>query len=392
MNQKGSGFIDEGGEAEDGEVEDDGDCFGRKMGVSFGEAACPGLVAGMSVSSRGCKNWYTIIINPSFVTKHLNHHNNSGRLFVNRYDKISNKYVFSLFSDQTLAGSPPEYQDVVVDLPNCIWISSCNGLLCLSYSLERFALWNPATREFRSLPLLPRNFTPNVVSSQETFGFGLDPITNDYKVVWIWDSEDDIRDIKLRAYEVAVYTHSTHSWKYLDVALPYSSIDIPQSNTYINGVYHWFAIDNEGHHVILAFDMGNELFHEIHGIPCSKCASLVPYNNSLALIYYDCNPVEIWVMREEGGRTKQFTVELSGMSLPFGFWKNGQLITEIGCGHMALYDPETCEIKYIGSCIWIDCFVYRESLVVIRGVGDRLLEQDQLSDVDQILNFSNVGD
>ncbi|XP_059641858.1 putative F-box protein At3g16210 [Cornus florida] len=339
-----------------------------------------------------CKNWYTIIKNPSFVTKHFNHTNNSGRLFVNRFDKTSQKFVFSLFPDQTLAGSPPVYQDVAADVLHYLWVGACNGILCLCNrnNWKHFALWNPATREFKSLPVFPRSFPPNVASSQETFGFGFDPITNDYKVVWIWNTLDDVMEMRYGPYQVAVYTLSTDSWRYLDVALPYSSIATPRSNTCINGVYHWFAIHDDGHPVILSFDMGIELFHEIRDIPSSKPPVLVSYNNSLALMYYDRGPVNIWVMKEERGWSKRFSVELpSAVRLPFGFWKNGQLITEIGDSHVVLYDPETREIKHLGSPIWADCLVYRESLFTIKG-GDGFLENDQSSDVDQIINFSKT--
>ncbi|XP_059654410.1 F-box protein CPR1-like [Cornus florida] len=338
-----------------------------------------------------CKNWYSIIINPSFVTKHLNHHANSGRLFVNRYDKISHKYTFSLFPDQTLAGSPPVCQDVVVDMPYHLVANLFNGILCLCDPSYRFALWNPATREFRSLPELSPNFLPDMVSGQETYGFGFDPITNDYKVVWIWNTWDPCKEIN-SPYEAAVYTLSTDSWRYLDhVALPYPIIDTPLSNTCINRVYHWFAMDNDRHALILSFDMGNELFHEIsHITRYSKHAVLAAYNNSLALINYDSfSTVDIWAMMEEGCWTKQSTLQLPDfIEGLLGFWTNGQIFMESegGDSHVALYDLETREIKKFASEIWAECLVYRESLVSIRG-RDGFLEHDQLSDVDKVLNF-----
>ncbi|XP_059639831.1 F-box/LRR-repeat/kelch-repeat protein At1g09650-like [Cornus florida] len=345
-----------------------------------------------------CKNWYTIIINPSFVTKHFNHHTNPDRLFVNHFDNISKKYFLSLYLDETLsASSAPVYQDVVVDMPYHLGVSHYKGILCL-YNHYRCALWNPATEEFRFLRVPPLNFPPNVVIFQDAFGFGLDPITNDYKVVWILDTADEVRHMMCDR-KVAVYTLSTDSWRYLDVDLPHSDIETPQSNTCINGVYHWLTFVYKHLPVILSFDMGNELFHEIRDVPIlsSVRAVLATYNNSLALISYDCHSnfhpiVDIWVMMEEGCWTKQLTFEIRNeVGLPMGVWKNRQLImqTDGEDGHVALYDPETHEIKDLGSRIWAECLVYRESLVTIKG-GDGFLEQDQkLSDVDQVLNFSN---
>ncbi|XP_059639826.1 F-box/kelch-repeat protein At3g06240-like [Cornus florida] len=182
-----------------------------------------------------------------------------------------------------------------------------------------FALWNLATREFRSLPKLSPNFPPDMLSGHETYGFGFDPITNDYKVVSIWNTWDPFREI-ISPYKAAVYTLSTDSWRYLDhVALPYSIIHTPQSNTCINGIYQWFAMDNDRHPVILSFDMGNELFDEISDItPYSKHAVLAPYNNnSLPLINYDSfSTVDIRVMMEEGCWTKQSTLQFPLLSSP----------------------------------------------------------------------------
>ncbi|XP_059629485.1 putative F-box protein At4g38870 isoform X2 [Cornus florida] len=302
-----------------------------------------------------CKNWYTIIKNSSFVTKHFNHHtnNNSGRLFIYRVVKNTRKCIFSLFPDETLAGTPPVHQDVVVDMPCYIRIvaSPYNGILCLfNRPSNSFAMWNPATREFRALPVLSGNFPPNLVRCGEICGFGLDLITNDYKVVWIWNTMSVFKGTSFGPYQVAVYTLSTDSWRYLDVVLPYSCIESPLSNTCINGVYHWCAMNNDNHPVILSFDMGTELFHEIRDIPSS---------------------------REFGW--------------PLGFWKNGQLIIQNDdYGPVALYDPETHEIKDLGSQNCVDSLVNRESLVSIRG-GDGFLEQDHLSDVNQILNFSKTA-
>ncbi|XP_059643045.1 F-box protein At1g11270-like [Cornus florida] len=340
------------------------------------------------IQSRSvCKNWHSIVKNPSFVAKHFNHHTNSSRLFVYHFDYDSEEYFFSLYPDESLAGSPPAHQDVVVDMPRRLAISLYNGILCMYNLSNRFALWNPATREFRSLPVLPLDFPPNVVIEKEIFGFGfgLDPITNDYKVVWVWVTADEF--IKKR-WMAAVYTVSSDSWRYLDVSLPYTWMDPPLSNTCINGVYHWYAMDKEEHPLILSFDMGNELFHEIRGdLPSPQPAAITTYNNSLALCYYDFPDVDIWVMMEDGSWTKHSTVVIPTTML--GFWKNGLLFMETDDpGHLGLYDPETDKVKDLGSRICAKPLVYRESLVAIRG-RNGFIEQDQLSDVDQVLNFSN---
>ncbi|XP_059640114.1 F-box/kelch-repeat protein At3g23880-like isoform X2 [Cornus florida] len=277
-----------------------------------------------------CKNWYNIIKNPNFVTKHSNHQSNSGCLLVYGFHSISQKYAFSLFPDVPLTGSLPVNQNVVV-VPHLLGVIPYSGILCLfNCKSNCFALWNPATREFRSLPAFPRKRSPTslVMSYLDVFGFGLDPITNDYKVVWIQWTPEVIRSSS--EYDVAVYTLSTDSWRHLDVFLPYANIGNLRSfmfaNTCINGVYHWNAIDNDNKSLILAFDMGNELFHEIHDLPNSEPASLAVYDNSLAAIYNDSGQVDTWVMMEEGCWRKQLTIDLlsePSLRLLLEFGKNG---------------------------------------------------------------------
>lgn len=54
-----------------------------------------------------CKFWCSLTEDLSFITKHLKHQEAdnkiNGRLLVHSYDEASNKYIFSLFHDETLA-------------------------------------------------------------------------------------------------------------------------------------------------------------------------------------------------------------------------------------------------------------------------------------------------
>ncbi|KAI7986173.1 putative F-box protein [Camellia lanceoleosa] len=69
----------------------------------------------------------------------------------------------------------------------------CNGIFCLLIYADSIALWNPANREFRALPrqTYPETIPPRMELENNAFGFGMDPFTDDYKVVSIrmyWDS------------------------------------------------------------------------------------------------------------------------------------------------------------------------------------------------------------
>ncbi|KAA8547981.1 hypothetical protein F0562_004410 [Nyssa sinensis] len=72
------------------------------------------------------------------------------------------------------------------------------AVFCLFNGINSVALWNPATREFKALPRLPRldpDLQPEkLIKSLNVFGFGLDSLTNDFKVVWMRTLENIYTD------------------------------------------------------------------------------------------------------------------------------------------------------------------------------------------------------
>ncbi|XP_059652377.1 F-box/kelch-repeat protein At3g23880-like [Cornus florida] len=339
--------------------------------------------------SAVCKNWHSMVKTPSFVCKYFNHCTNSIRLFVYHFDAHAGSFYFSIYDDETLAGSPPAYRDVVVDMPHHLEMSLYDGIFCMSNRSSRCALWNQATREFRALPILPEVLGRCVM---DTFGFGLDPTTQDYKVVLIWVTVDEYEEKRWLAAKTAVYTLSSDSWRDLDVSIPCPWIFPPVSNTCIDGVFHWFGVDNERKPLILSFDMGSDSFGEIRGgFPRPNCASLTTCNKSLALCYYDIadmsiSSVDVWVRNWDESWTMHARVEIPYITV-LGFWKEGMIFMKTDEDrHLALYNPETQEVKNLGYRTGPHPFLYRESLVAIRR-RNGIIEQHQTTDVAQILDF-----
>lgn len=67
-------------------------------------------------------------------------------------------------------------------------MGSCNGLLALLNSDFSIALYNPSTREKKMIPVSPLEFPNDLDDSKVSslfnfYGFGHDPINEDYKVV-----------------------------------------------------------------------------------------------------------------------------------------------------------------------------------------------------------------
>ncbi|XWS73990.1 hypothetical protein CRYUN_Cryun02cG0176900 [Craigia yunnanensis] len=153
----------------------------------------------------------------------------------------------------------------LIDLVASMKVSGpCNGLLCLhnpsSHDDGKVALWNPSTREFKSLPQSTVQCPPSVdITSFGCLGFGFDSKSEDYKV-------------EISVPEVEVY--------------PFGSVLF---NNYINGFYYWDAIEYSDD-LILSFDMANEKFSTLPlpnfgGSLAQYNMELLNFNGSLGAIF-----------------------------------------------------------------------------------------------------------
>ncbi|KAL6996961.1 hypothetical protein U1Q18_007084 [Sarracenia purpurea var. burkii] len=207
-----------------------------------------------------CHHWYALIQNPSFAHDHLQHQkrNNKGRLLLQHFSKETKQYCYSLFPDETLANNSSYHE--IDRLPTAVapygpythLMGPCNGLLCLFTIKDRGILWNPSIREFRFLLKL---------------GFGLDPLTGNYKVVLILYpcNEIDPQGPEPTGPEAMVHTIGTGTWRHLEyVSNPKSDLHkyrcYSASNSYLDGVCYWWVKK-----ALVAFDMMKEVFREISG-------------------------------------------------------------------------------------------------------------------------------
>ncbi|XP_035546488.1 F-box/kelch-repeat protein At3g06240-like [Juglans regia] len=367
------------------------------------------------------KAWYALIRNPHFITKHhtcaISDHNRNHcrRVILERYRAIDTPR-FSMHSNDTLEFSGDIHlipQLFSEDINPVLFIGSCNGIVCVvGISAERFhggpdpdraweiGLWNPATRESKRLPFVPRppDFVPlplDICFTSYKFGFGIDLNTNDFKVVKITCFYSP------RHYQVELYNLTTDSWRVIDASL--NSADfIKTSNfpSYLNGFCYWLNFprrcDRE-HNLLLSFDMSNEMFREIM-LPDDDVGSLADIaiiNDSVAVIFptysnSSRNDVgismeyEIWVMNEsivECSWTKLFTIAVP--SRPLQFRDDGLIV--LNGGHcvsdkcLVLFDPRTGELKNLpiydeGSETFV-LVSYRESLVLVNGWRNVLEQQ-----------------
>ncbi|KAM7480710.1 hypothetical protein LguiB_005293 [Lonicera macranthoides] len=323
-------------------------------------------------------------------------------------DEVNSKeFSLAMFhNDDIRRGQPqpPPYEDII-DITQIFghiyyWhniIGPVDGLFLLHNGYEgmlyynKLALWNPATTELRLLPLPDFNFPRPGPHCVYVFGFGVDPLTNRYKLVWIPEKQWIPPDEMPEPPNVAVFRLATNSWRPFNVALP-SIHEIFHSNpTYLNGACYWLSDRVQsinGKHIrnvnIVSFDMGSDVFHDIP-VPdnfanleiFSQDIRLVLHNDdSIALLVTDyirdyvVESIEIWVMKhEEGGCwTRLFTLGLGPhlqLENPLGFWKNyNEIFFTTKTKKLVLYNSDTDEITHLGVQCDPDPYFYRYSLPI----------------------------
>ncbi|KAK4477634.1 hypothetical protein RD792_016872, partial [Penstemon davidsonii] len=244
-----------------------------------------------------CKLWYTLIESPSFINRHLSHENNRERLLV-RHCGPDDEYAYALYLDDNLCEyEEPDHWQMLLKVG--ILLGPLNGIFCSIGINRQMALLNPATRKFRPIPFRNRDTPPHLTMCEDIFGFGMDPVSGNYKLVslrYFWNEETNVAHYPSL---VSVYNSGNDSWRYFeDANLVNSSRSTNKSlcNTFLNGVYYWLTESNENV-AILAFDMSNEVFRDIKTPDCIKPkeGELALCGDSITLLSYDPDKVNKYV-------------------------------------------------------------------------------------------------
>ena len=331
-----------------------------------------------------CKSWYDIIKDPVFIAKHLDQ--------TRFYDYESKNFLISDFlafsflmlsSSGTSTETPPNNNNGTVwtrihitgfeDFPLVYGI--CDGIVCLHSYSDGVALWNPATRETKSIP---RTTMRNWRYKRDTimyFAFGYDPKTGDYKIV---------KFVTSPIQEVELYTLSRDSWRQID--LDNVTIDIELSSrsyTSLKGRNHWLAYDEQKNSdlEILYFDMSDEVFGVIP-LPDSfreLTGRITVYNEMIVLILYQNklastieDPIDVWVMKEYG--VKESCTLLSttvGVHMALVVWSHDGVFMESSRGELLSYHPTSQQFKNLGVISdGTQPVLYQETLVSLNGMHE----------------------
>ncbi|XP_061341660.1 F-box/kelch-repeat protein At3g06240-like [Gastrolobium bilobum] len=284
------------------------------------------------------RSWNALFRNHRFLMSHVNMQMSKERLMVFGLDReMEFEKIVSLTCDDP--SQSPQYLNCS-PLDNSFKFhmsyGSCNGVFCVGmcneeiYDLSgvyQLILWNPITRESKLIPF------PSEKPSYKLHGFGVDPNTNDFKIIKpTINFEGSCRP--LIAY-AEVYNLSTNSWTSIHVVtLPHAESVKTQyyySCVLVNGVYHWLIAYEGGFGYILCFDFRNNQFSKLTApvdLPNDErhmdTDKIAEVNGSLGYIiqYLEQERLEIWIMNEHKW-TKTHSVVWPTDIFIFGVWKDG---------------------------------------------------------------------
>ncbi|XP_026377635.1 F-box/kelch-repeat protein At3g06240-like [Papaver somniferum] len=314
-----------------------------------------------------CKPWYSLIRSPllgklhcanasktgtssSFIMFRCCFKNKGNVIYSIDYRSLSSKLLSSAtcnpLGDSSEMDFPPRSA-------NCrqLWgsyrkefeiiLGSSKGLMCLRSKKpgyeDAICLWNPCTREYKTVPESPHNFRSSSTGVDiGLYGLGYDEENGDFKVVRVAqvDSRAECFDYSVdesetevlefgRSYSVyQIYTLGSNSWKKCQT-MAYKFHGELKSGVMVNGALHWWAIKRrDGYEAIISFDFTDEIFREvaiIEGSMKHPPGSFKAYENNnvgvlggcLCVLHKTLDKVDVWVMHEYGineSWMKHFTV------------------------------------------------------------------------------------
>ncbi|XP_043693196.1 F-box protein CPR1-like [Telopea speciosissima] len=323
-----------------------------------------------------CKPWCALIINPTFIKMHLNRslaRNNyeNNLIFVSdnlySFDSL-HSFDLDVASEQQLLVTLDHHQPDFLECSSRIW-GSCNGLLCIADDIDfPVFFWNPSTRRHHKIPNTPIEISDCSHDFEFVYGFGYDPITDDYKLVRIALSEYDYF-----ISEVQVYSLKTNLWKRI-ADMPFSLIMGNENcGVLANSALHWIGIRKRDPDtcstIIGSFDLQDEgygevlLPHLVDSEPPDLDICVLGGQLCLLCHIYSGKRVEIWVMKDYGVRDsweKQFSIHTKGYLdyglKPICYLKNGEVLLEKNFTAPSMYDPPSQSTRKLRIINVPDCF------------------------------------
>ncbi|PIA62920.1 hypothetical protein AQUCO_00200735v1 [Aquilegia coerulea] len=377
-----------------------------------------------------CKYWYALIESSTFINQHHRHqqdnvncsliirkcpppksgyyNNLEARFFMLTGDKFDEASICLDFAYEEMRGY--KINSLLLISRLCVG-NICNGIISLHVRggcSEDVALWNPATKQLRPLPLpqFPASRPPQPYFFLNYPLLGFDIKTNDYKVVNIIQTNESNFELDTPS-QVEVYNLSTDAWRILhrDYLLPFSNSCYSKPKVlYKSGICFWCGRSSkyskwQGHWVLISFDFSTETFRFMPMPNTSKWVytyaldflddNLICFNDPVTDEFipdkvYNLNKdqhFDIWVLHGYGTKeswSKLYTIgPFDCVRGPFDcvrplmFLKEEFLMLSKN-SRIYLYNLVTQELQdyhYKDPCGHPVCVIYNESLVSIKGVN-----------------------
>lgn len=230
----------------------------------------------------------------------------------------------------------------------------CNGFICLILDMDRLALWNPSTSEFKILPK-----PSNIFHGGVFYGMGYDSSIDDYKLVRAAASRFKDEDHGLvrvdSPIKFEVLTGKSNSWRRIrDMGTLQCCIQ--KQAVHLRGSLHWlmqmFSSSDQGDvvykdNVILSLNLADEKLQEI----CPpdegwiiRQSRLGVLGDSLCVCSYDGSCVRLWIMREynmKASWTKVITMTMPTFSyyaMPICISRNGEVAMLVDGKDLVMYN------------------------------------------------------
>lgn len=333
-----------------------------------------------------CQFWYNLVKDPIFIYKHLKGDDNM-RLIVhctykNPYDTDPfNDLItyISIFPDKTMTDLHIQDLEPVM---NGLHIGPYDGIFLLMEDHTHINLWNVSMDEYRVVPGCGVRLPSNVRTHSSAYGLGLDPMTNDFKLVLILTLWDLNRQWTYNDFSpVASYNFTTSCWRDLGgfPMSPHYSFE-GADDVYLNGFCYWVVVGRPRYQKeILSFSMSDETFQVKKGpnIPqlqnCHESAMrpwmLGVYDDCLSTLYSEelAHSFDLWMLKG-GSWTKHFTFgPFIETYQPLAFWRKGEFLLQSSEKRVVLYDSRYEEIRDLGiTGLWFSVNILKESLITVK--------------------------
>ncbi|XP_058737433.1 F-box/kelch-repeat protein At3g23880-like [Vicia villosa] len=262
-----------------------------------------------------CKSWLSLISDPNFATSHFQFALSPPThklVFLEKFPDAPE--IISINFDASL-NDDSSYSSLSLDFFSfqscCEIIGSCRGFLFLHCNIY-FYLWNPSTGVNKNIPASPITIYSNDhLFITHLYGFGYDPSTDDYLVVFGFYEYHDPADSSI---DLAIFSLRANKWKQIESGshfpykiFPKGGYD-PRAGLLLNETIHWLVYNCEtSRYAIIAFDLKETRMSEI-ALPDEFIFSLT----NTSFIEYDLlvlgglisvwnvekYTIEIWVMQE----------------------------------------------------------------------------------------------